>query len=156
MTDDLTHRLRDEEHLQQRHGFPALLATAREAADRIEELTATNEQLSNCVAVLEADLRKMTLDYLAAQGQASENFQMYVDANEARIDAEAKLSKAVKALDEAWYMLTVPHLNYEPEPEEPGLRRIKTALAAVSETHKLSKERRSERRESNPDPARDH
>lgn len=96
------------------------------AADRIEGL--------------EADLRKMALDYLAAQGQASENFQMYVDANEARIDAEAKLSesealleKAVKALDEAWFMLTVPHLNYEPEPEEPGLRRIKTALAELKE-----------------------
>ena len=103
-------------------------------ADRIEQLAATNEQL-------EADLRKMTLDYLAAQGQASENFQMYVDANEARIDAETSLAKVVEALDEAWYMLTVPHLNYEPEPEEPGLRRIKTALAAVSETHKLIKER---------------
>ena len=99
----------------------------------INDMTATNEQLSNCVAVLEADLRKMALDYLAAQGQASENFQMYVDANEARIDAETSLAKAVEALDEAWYMLTVPHLNYEPDPEEPGLRRIKTALAELKE-----------------------
>ena len=106
---------------------------AKEAADRIEELAATNEQLSNCVAVLEADLRKMTLDYLAAQGQASENFQMYVDANEARIDAETSLAKVVEALDEAWYMLTVPYLNYEPEPEEPGLQRIKTTLAELKE-----------------------
>jgi len=112
-------------------------------ADRIEELAATNEELSNCVAVLKVEIRKMALDYLAAQGQASENFQMYVDANEARIDAETSLAKAVEALDEAWFMLTVPHLNYEPEPEEPGLRRIKTTLAAVSETHKLSKERTS-------------
>jgi len=30
-------------------------------------------------------------------------------------------------------MLTVPHLNYEPEPEEPGLRRIKTTLADLKE-----------------------
>jgi hypothetical protein len=51
-----------------------------------------------------------------------------------RIEAlKAKLAKAVKALDEAWFMLTVPHLNYEPEPEEPGLRRIKTALAELKE-----------------------
>ena len=51
-----------------------------------------------------------------------------------RIEAlKAKLAKAVKALDEAWLMLTVPHLNYEPEPEEPGLRRIKTALAELKE-----------------------
>lgn len=56
-------------------------------ADRIEEL--------------EADLRKMALDYLAAQGQASENFQMYVDANEARIDAEAKLSESEALLEKA-------------------------------------------------------
>lgn len=132
MTDDLVRRLKDrsqflwttEKQLRDNK-------LAKEAADRIEGLTATNEQLSNCVAVLEADLRKMTLDYLAAQGQASENFQMYVDANEARIDAEAKMSKAVEALDEAWFMLTVPHLNYEPEPEEPGLRRIKTTLAEL-------------------------
>ena len=66
------------------------------------------------------------------EAKACDNFQMYVDANEARIDAEAKLAKAVKALDEAWFMLTVPHLNYEPEPEEPGLRRIKTTLAELN------------------------
>jgi hypothetical protein len=46
-------------------------------------------------------------------------------------ELEAKLAKAVEALDEAWFMLTVPHLNYEPEPEEPGLRRIKTTLAEL-------------------------
>jgi len=96
-----------------------------------------------------ADAVQVVINYIAEleeykamyERQASENFQMYVDANEARIDAETSLAKVVEALDEAWYMLTVPHLNYEPEPEEPGLRRIKTALAAVSETHKLIKER---------------
>lgn len=119
MTDDLVKRLREGDEFER-------FMLAERAADRIEQLAATNEQL-------EADLRKMTLDYLAAQGQASENFQMYVDANEVRIDAETSLAKVVKALDEAWYMLTVPHLNYEPEPEEPGLRRIKTTLAELKE-----------------------
>lgn len=42
---DLLHRLSDEEHLQQRHGFNALLATAREACDRIEALEAENVRL---------------------------------------------------------------------------------------------------------------
>jgi len=50
-----------------------------------------------------------------------------------RIEAlEAKLAKAVQALSEAWFMLTVPHIDYEPEPEEPGLRRIKTTLAELN------------------------
>lgn len=44
---------------------------------------------------------------------------------------DGKLAKAVEALGEAWFMLTVPHLDYEPEPEEPGLRRIKTTLAEL-------------------------
>ena len=56
------------------------------------------------------------------------------DEAKARIEElEAKLARAVKALDEAWLMLTVPHLNYEPEPEEPGLQRIKTTLAELKE-----------------------
>jgi DNA repair exonuclease SbcCD ATPase subunit len=42
---------------------------------------------------LEAKLQDMALDCLAAQGQAAENFQMYVDANEARIDAEARIEE---------------------------------------------------------------
>jgi hypothetical protein len=46
-------------------------------ADRIEEL--------------EADLRKMALDYLAAEGQAAEAYQ-------AQLEAEAKLSRAVEGL----------------------------------------------------------
>jgi hypothetical protein len=51
-----------------------------------------------------------------------------------RIEAlEASMAKAAEALDEAWWMLTVPYLNYEPEPEEPGLRCIKTALAELKE-----------------------
>jgi hypothetical protein len=126
MSDDLVKRLRKGDEFER-------FMLAERAADRIEQLAAANEQLSNCVAVLKVEIRKMALDYLAAQGQASENFQMYVDANEARIDAETSLAKAVEALDEAWYMLTVPHLNYEPDPEEPGLRRIKTALAELKE-----------------------
>ena len=129
MTEDLVKRLRDGCSCNIDTSPCAAEEECRDAyaaADRIEEL-------SNCVAVLKVEIRKMALDYLAAQGQASENFQMYVDANEARIDAETSLAKAVEALDEAWFMLTVPHLNYEPEPEEPGLRCIKTALEELKE-----------------------
>jgi len=43
-----------------------------------------------------------------------------------------KLDKATEALNEAWYMLTVPVLDYESEPEEPGLRRIKTTLEELN------------------------
>jgi phosphate uptake regulator len=46
-------------------------------------------------------------------------------------EVDAKLAKAVEALEEAWFMLTVPLVNYEPEPEEPGLRRIKSTLAEL-------------------------
>jgi hypothetical protein len=41
---------------------------------------------------LEADLRKMALDYLAADGQAAEAYQ-------AQLAAEAKLNKAIGALE---------------------------------------------------------
>jgi hypothetical protein len=58
---------------------------------QISELIDT---LTDRIEELEADLRSMALDYLAAQGQAMDNFQMYVDANEARIDAEANLKTA--------------------------------------------------------------
>jgi len=50
-------------------------------ADRIEEL--------------EADLRKMALDYLAAEGQAAEAYQ-------AQLEAEAKLARAVDGLREIY------------------------------------------------------
>ena len=84
MTEYLVKRLREGDEFER-------FMLAERAADRIDEL-------SNCVAVL-----------------------------------EASLAKAAEALDEAWFMLTVPHLNYEPEPEEPGLRRIKTTLAELKE-----------------------
>ena len=58
------------------------------AADRIEELVATNEEL-------EAKLGHRNLLWQAYDGDL---FQAYVDANEARIDAEAKLAKVVEAL----------------------------------------------------------
>jgi hypothetical protein len=55
------------------------------------------------------------------------------DRAKVRIEAlEDKLAKAVEALNEAWFMLTVPHLDYEPAPEEPGLRRIKAILAELN------------------------
>ena len=49
----------------------------------------------------------------------------------AKDELEANLAMAVEALEEAWFMLTVPLVNYEPEPEEPGLRRIKSTLAEL-------------------------
>ena len=65
MSDDLVKRLR-------------LMRQVRLAADRIEELEAT--------------LRSMALDCLAADGQA-------VEAYQAQLLVEAKLAKAVEALD---------------------------------------------------------
>ena len=69
------------------------------------------------------------------------------DAREAaanRIEAQAAeierlrgdLAKALDALHEAWFMLTAPMLNYEPEPEEPGLRRIKDTLTELTGAQK--------------------
>jgi hypothetical protein len=58
------------------------------------------EEAEAYAAELGAKLQNIVLDCLAAQGHAAENFQMYVDANEARIDAEAKLVKSdVAALE---------------------------------------------------------
>jgi hypothetical protein len=48
-------------------------------------------------------------------------------------EVDAKLAKAVEALEEDWFLLTVPLLNYEPKPEEPGLRRIKSTIAELKE-----------------------
>ena len=55
-------------------------------ADRIDEL--------------EAELRSMALDCLAADGQATEAYQ-------AQLAAEAKLAKAMKAFDEAIYFIDI-------------------------------------------------
>ena len=96
MSDDLVKRLRD---LGDHAAFePHMHHTA---ADRIEELErevvrwhGLFDEKHTLLLAEKADLRKMALDYLAAEGQASENFQMCVDANEARIDAEIKLKTA--------------------------------------------------------------
>jgi hypothetical protein len=82
-----------------------------EAADRIEELVAANEALTE-------QLEDARLD-----AKEAEAYSVWL---------EGKLAKAREALKEAWFMLTVPHLDYEPEPEEPGLRRIKTTLAELT------------------------
>jgi DNA repair exonuclease SbcCD ATPase subunit len=71
--------------------------------ERIEQLAATNEELSTLhreyekllrerIEELEADLRKMALDCIAADGQAAEAYQ-------AQLAAEAKLEKAIGALE---------------------------------------------------------
>jgi hypothetical protein len=49
------------------------------------------ERIANRIERLEAALRKMALDYLAAEGQAAEAYQ-------AQLEVEAKLAKAVAAL----------------------------------------------------------
>ena len=82
LPDDLVKRLRDlgdrAEYMPHMHHV---------AADRIEEL--------------EADLRKMALDCLAADGQAAEAYQ-------AQLVAEAKL---VDAMEEVATYSNDPHLN---------------------------------------------
>jgi hypothetical protein len=60
------------------------------AADRIEALIAENKRL-------EARLGEYNLLWQAYDGDLR---QAYVDANKARIDAEANLAKAVKAFEE--------------------------------------------------------
>jgi hypothetical protein len=81
-----------------------------EAANRIEEL--------------EADLRKMALDCLAAQGQAA-------DAYEAQLAAEAKLSKSEALLAKAvGQMQRVKDYRYDPNIGI-ELNRLEEALAEL-------------------------
>ena len=73
-------------------------------------------------------------DDLVKRLREGDEFERFMLAERAadRIEAlEARMAKAAEALDQAWWMLTVPYLNYEPEPEEPGLRRIKTTIAEL-------------------------
>jgi chemotaxis regulatin CheY-phosphate phosphatase CheZ len=72
MSNDLMKRLHDLRH-QRHHQFYVNHCVA-DAIQRIEELEA----------------------------KAMDNFQMYVDANEARLDAEAKLAKGLKAVERLW------------------------------------------------------
>jgi len=75
-------------------------------------------------------------DDLVKRLRDGDEFERFMLAERAadRIEAlEARMAKAAEALDQAWWMLTVPYLNYEPEPEEPGLRCIKTALEELEE-----------------------
>jgi len=52
----------------------------------------TFEAMADRIEELEADLRKMALDFLATEGQAAEAYQ-------AQLAAEAKLAKALLALE---------------------------------------------------------
>jgi hypothetical protein len=86
MSDDLVKRLLDWEMWDEGD-----INDAREEAHaRIEELCVLHREyeklLRERIEELEADLRKMALDYLAAQGQAAEAYQ-------AQLAAEAKLAK---------------------------------------------------------------
>ena len=80
-------------------------------ADRIEEL--------------EADLRKMALDYLAAEGQAAEAYQ-------AQLAAEAKLAKAVGQMQRVKDYRYDPNIGIELNRlEEALLNRLEEALAEL-------------------------
>jgi outer membrane murein-binding lipoprotein Lpp len=63
----------------------------RHDRERIEELVSMVNSKDARIEELEVDLRKMALDYLAAEGQAAEAYQ-------AQLEAEAKLSRAVEGL----------------------------------------------------------
>jgi len=75
-------------------------------------------------------------DDLVKRLREGDEFERFMLAERAadRIEAlEARMAKAAEALDQAWWMRTVPYLKYEPEAEEPGLRCIKTALEELKE-----------------------
>jgi chromosome segregation ATPase len=123
MSDDLVKRLR--------YGVGYWPETGQEAADRIEELQRERDEALN-----QLDSARHSVDILEKRvefvdGERRKTFQALLRVTKIHDEVEIKLAKAVEALDEAWFMLTVPCLNYEPEPEEPGLRRIKTALAEL-------------------------
>jgi chromosome segregation ATPase len=105
MSDELVKRLREDQPVTQDMVSTMQCALQDAAADRIEELDGIirqdRERIEDLVSMvnskddrieeLEADLRKMALDYLAAEGQAAEAYQ-------AQLEAEAKLSRAVEGL----------------------------------------------------------
>ena len=47
---------------------------------------------------LKKELREMSLQVLASEGQAQENYQLYVDANEARLDLKETLRDTLAEL----------------------------------------------------------
>ena len=81
MSDDLVERARHNANADIPHH--ASVSLIEEMADRIEEL--------------EADLRRMALDYLAADGQAAEAYQEQLAAEYRIEELEAKLKEAVEA-----------------------------------------------------------
>lgn len=81
MSDDLVERARHNANADIPHH--ASVSLIEEMADRIEEL--------------EADLRRMALDYLAADGQAAEAYQGQLAAEDRIKELEAKLKEAVEA-----------------------------------------------------------
>lgn len=77
MSDDLVERARHNANADIPHH--ASVSLIEEMADRIERL--------------EADLRRMALDYLAADGQAAEAYQEQLAAEDRIEELEAKLAK---------------------------------------------------------------
>ena len=100
-TNELASRLRVNMHA---YGICAEAADALEAqAARIAELEAEAFHLRSAHIAAEADLGKVRARAEAAEAEVAlaraEPFQKYVDANEARIDAEAKVARLREALD---------------------------------------------------------
>jgi outer membrane murein-binding lipoprotein Lpp len=107
MSDDLVKRLRvdvfygDERfhnlsrhnplHMEAANRIEELDDIIRHDRERIEELVSMVDSKDARIEELEADLRKMALDYLAAQGQAAEAYQ-------AQLEAEAKLANIAHAV----------------------------------------------------------
>jgi len=79
--------------------------------ERLHDLSVGTGSRTPLVAIerieeLKKELREMSLQVLASEGQAQENFQLYVDANEARLDLEGTLRDIVTDLKA---MLEVPN-----------------------------------------------
>jgi len=93
-----------------------------------------HEQMAARIEELEADLRKMALDYLAAEGQAAEAYQ-------AQLAAEHKLAKAVVALTEIRATVNGPlkagrlYATYDRTKMEAALEKITATLAKIGEGH---------------------
>ena len=68
-------------------------------AERIEELEESIEDLVESLEHVTADFNNAHSDKVAAEAKLEEVFQMYVDANEFRLELEAKLGRAVDALE---------------------------------------------------------
>jgi len=71
--------------------------------ERLHDLSVGTGSRTPLVAIerieeLKKELREMSLQVLASEGQAQENYQLYVDANEARLDLKETLRDTLAEL----------------------------------------------------------